>query len=84
MQISLNIKDETYHKLMSAGVDMQSKIDDYLTNLIKKEDDYLSSKEFQENKAYFHEALREIEAGEITTLSHNEIWERIEEHTKSI
>ena len=46
MQISLNIQDNVYQKLKSAGIDMQSKINEYLLNLVDRKDDYLNSKQF--------------------------------------
>ncbi len=69
MQISLNIQDDVYQKLKNAGIDMQSKINEYLLNLVDKKDDYLNSTQFQEDKAYFQEALEEIESGKTELLS---------------
>jgi len=60
MQVSLNIQDDVYQKIKSAGIDMQSKINEYLLNLVDKRDDYLNSKQYQEDKAYFQKALEEI------------------------
>ena len=37
---------------------------------------------FQENKLYFKESLENIENGTTTTLSHKEVWESIDKHTK--
>ena len=81
MQISLNIQDDVYQKLKSAGIDMQSKINEYLLNLVDKKDDYLSSKQYQEDRAYFQEALKEIESEKTKQLSHPEVWTAIEQHT---
>ena len=81
MQISLNIQDALYQKLVNAGIDMQSKINEYLLSLVDK-NDYSDSKQFVEDKLYFQQALNEIESGQIETLSHEDIWERIEEYTK--
>ena len=82
MQISLNVQDEIYHKLKSAGVDMQAKINEYLLSLVDKKDNYMDSKQFQEDKAYFQAALENIESGKVEPLSHDEVWKKIEEHTK--
>ncbi|MCF6331523.1 MAG: hypothetical protein L3I99_08290 [Sulfurimonas sp.] len=68
MQVSLDIKDDVYKKLVNAGVDMQSKFNEYLTSLVTSKDDYMSSKQFQDDKAYFHEALREVESGEVELI----------------
>ena len=69
MQISLNIQDDVYQKLKSAGIDMQSKINEYLLNLVDKKDGYLNSKQFQEDRAYFHEILEDIESGKTELLT---------------
>jgi len=81
MQVSLNIQDDVYQKLRSAGVDMQSKINEYLLNLVDKRDDYLNSRQYQKDKAYFQEALEDIESGQVKSLSHTEVWTEIEKHT---
>lgn len=83
MQISLNIQDDVYQKLVNSGVDMQSKINDYLINLASKKDTYLNSKQFQEDRAYFQGALEDIESGKIKPLSHTEVWNTIEQHTSN-
>jgi len=83
MQISLNIQDDVYNKLVNAGVDMQSKINEYLLNLVDKKDDYLNSKQFQEDRAYFQKALKDIESGKTKPLSHTEVWDSIEQHTSN-
>ena len=74
MQISLNIRDDVYQKLMSTGIDMQAKVNEYLLSLVDKK--------FQEEKAYFHAVLSDIESGKVKPLSHNEVWDKIEEETK--
>ena len=81
MQVSLNIQDDVYQKLISTGVDMQSKINEYLLNLVDKKDGYLNSTQYQEDKAYFQEALDDIESGKVQALSHTEVWTTIEQHT---
>ncbi|MEN4045273.1 hypothetical protein [Sulfurimonas sp. NWX367] len=83
MQISLNIQDDVYQKLKNAGIDMQSKINEYLLNLVDRKDDYLNSKQFQEDKAYFQNALENIESGKTKPLSHTEVWNTIEHHTSN-
>ncbi|WP_434636301.1 hypothetical protein MLC35_06810 [Sulfurimonas sp. NW7] len=83
MQISLNIQDDVYQKLKSAGIDMQSKINEYLLNLVDRKDDYLNSKQFQEDKAYFQNALENIESGKTKPLSHTEVWNTIEHYTSN-
>jgi len=84
MQISLNVQDDVYQKLINAGVDMQSKINDYLLSLANKKDNYLDSKEFQEDKAYFHQALADIESGKEELFESKEYEEDMEKFIKSL
>ncbi len=83
MQISLDIQDDVYKKLVNAGVDMQSKFNEYLTTLSNKKDTYSNSQQFQDDKKYFHDTLKDIESGKARLVSHNEVWEEIEKHTSS-
>jgi len=41
-----------------------------------------TNSDFQENKLYFQESLSNIENGTTTTLSHKDVWESIDKHTK--
>jgi hypothetical protein len=84
MQISLNIQDDVYQKLKSAGIDMQSKINEYLLNLVDRKDDYLNSKQFQEDKAYFHKILEDIESGRTELLSQEQYDKEMEAFEKSL
>jgi hypothetical protein len=84
MQISLNIQDDVYQKLISAGVDMQSKINDYLVNLAEKRDTYPNSKQFQEDKAYFNDALDEIENGNTKLLNQKEYDDKMNEFMQAL
>jgi len=84
MRISLNIQDDVYQKLVNAGVDMQSKINDYLVNLASKKDTSLNSQQFKENSAYFHEALKDIESGKDELIEHKEYEEDMENFIKSL
>jgi len=63
---------------------MQSKINNYLTILVDKKDDYLNSKLFQKDETYFQEALREIEMQEIELLSQEEYDKDMNEFIKTL
>ena len=84
MQISLNIQDDVYQKLVNAGIDMQSKANEYFLGLVSKKDDYLNSLEFQEDKAYFHQALEEIESGKAKLLTQEQYDNEMELFEKSL
>jgi hypothetical protein len=83
MQVSINIQDDLYKKVVSSGMDMQTKFNEYLLTLFDKKEVYKNSGQFQEDRAYFHDALEEIESGKVESLSHNDVWEQIEKHTKA-
>lgn len=38
---------------------------------------------FESNKAHFQHALKEIENNTVSLLSHDDVWEKIEGHTKA-
>ena len=59
---TIQIENDLYQELIKYGIDVQSEL---------KSIHNLDSKEFQEDKAYFQETLKEIENGE-TELSHTE------------
>ena len=82
MQISLNIRDDVYQKLMSTGIDMQAKVNEYLLSLVDKKESGGDLKKFEEDKAYFHTVLSDIESGKVKPLSHDEVWRKIEEEAK--
>lgn len=82
MQISIDIQDDLYKKVLNSGIDMQTKFNEYLLTLFDKKDEYLNSNQFQEDKAYFHNALEEIENGKVELLTHDDVWEQIDKHTK--
>ena len=84
MQISLNIQDDVYQKLLNSGVDMQSKFNDYLSIIANKKDTYLNSQQFNEDRVYFQEALREVEDGETELLPQEEYDKDMNEFMKSL
>ena len=84
MQISLNIQDDIYQKLVNSGIDMQSKFNEYITSLVNQKDTYMHSKEFQEDRAYFHQALEDIESGKDKLIEHREYEEDMENFIKSL
>jgi len=62
---------------MKYGIDIQAELKSAIENFLekKRKHDYLGSKEFQEDKAYFEDALEGIESGR-TKLLDQETYER--------
>ena len=83
MQLSLTIQDELYERAINSGIDMQSKFSEYLAGVLDRKD-YLSSKQFQEDKAYFQKAHEEVKNGEANMLSHDEVWNDIDKHIQDL
>lgn len=44
---------------------------------------YLETEQFQKDKAYFQECYDDIKSGKTKCLSHDEVWEKIDTHTKA-
>ena len=63
---------------------MPSKIYEDVLNLVDKKDDYLNSRQFQEDRVYFQKALEDIESGKTKPLSHIEVWNTIEQNCRSL
>jgi len=63
---------------------MQSKINEYLLNLVDRKDDYLNSKQFQEDRAYFHKILEEIESGKTELLTPEQYDKEMEDFERSL
>lgn len=81
MQVSVNIQDDLYKRFVENGADIQTKFNEYLLTLLDKKDNYLNSKQFQEDKIYFNNALNEIESGDDTGLTQKEYDEEMKEFT---
>lgn len=84
MQVSINIQDDLYKKVVSSGMDMQTKFNEYLLTLFDKKETYMNSQQFQEDKAYFNNALDEIESGKVELLSQDEYDKEMNEFIKAL
>ena len=84
MQVSIDIKDDLYKRLFENGVDLQAKFNEYLVTILEKKKSYLDSKQFQEDQAYFHEALKEIENGNGGLLTQTEYDKEMNEFMKAL
>lgn len=84
MQVSINIQDDLYKKVVSSGMDMQTKFNEYLLTLFDKKEAYMSSKQFQEDKVYFHNALDEIENGKVELVSFDDGLDELDEFIDNV
>lgn len=81
MQLSIEIDEQLYYEAIRSGVDMQSEFNEYLRNQVN-DHNYMNSAQFQEDRAYFQKIYKEIKNGEITLLSHDEVWSEIDKDLK--
>jgi len=74
---TIQIENSLYNEIMKYGIDIQAELKNAIENFLekKRKHDYLGSKEFQEDKAYFEDALEGIESGR-TKLLDQETYER--------
>ena len=75
MQVSLTIEDKLYNEVVSNGIDMQSKFNEYIASVV-------NTKQFEEDKKYFQDAYADVKSGKAEMLSHDEVWEKIDKHTQ--
>ncbi len=81
--IQFQVEDSLYNEIVKRGINIQDELKLALNKILYKKESYLSSQNFQDDKAYFQNALDEIESGEVKLLSHNDVWEQIEKHSKA-
>jgi len=81
--IKLQVDDTIYNEIVQSGINIQDELKLALTKLISKKDSYIHSQEYKEDKNYFNNALESIESGSEQLVSHDDVWEQIEEHTKA-
>ena len=84
MQVSVNIQDDLYKRFVESGADIQIKFNEYLLTLLDKKDSYLYSKQFQEDKTYFNNALNQIENGNDTPLTQKEYDEEMNKFMQTL
>jgi hypothetical protein len=81
---TIQIENNLYNDIIKYGIEIQTELKNSIEKFLekKKSHDYLGSKEFQEDKDYFEDALDGIESGRTETVSHEDVWDTIEKHTK--
>lgn len=80
--IKLQVEDSLYNEIIKSGINIQEELKLALNRLIPKKNDYINSQQYKEDKKYFNNALDNIESGNEQLISHTDIWEQIQEHTK--
>ena len=71
MQVSIEVQKELYEEILSSGVDMQSKFNEYLRSQLD-ENNYMESTQFQEDRAELHKIYEEIQNGKAELIPFDE------------
>ena len=71
MQVSIEVQKDLYEQVVSSGVDMQRKFNEYLRSELN-ENSYVDSSQFQEDRAYFQKIRQEIKNGEVELIPFDE------------
>ena len=79
MQISIDIQDDIYQQLQKAGIDIQSRFNEYLASLA-----YKNTKKYEEDKAYFQQALEEVESGKAELLDEEQYEKEMKTFERSL
>ncbi len=79
MQISIDIQDDIYQRLQKAGIDIQSRFNEYLASLA-----YKNAKKYEEDKAYFQQALDEIESGKAELIDEEQYEKEMKTFERSL
>ena len=83
MQVSIDIQDELYEKVVKSGIDMQSKFNKYLQDQLE-EDVYLNSTLYQENRAYFQKIHNQIKNGDVELIPFNEDFDALDDYIDNV
>ena len=77
--LQLQIQDDLYSIIKESGIDINSKIKDFLYTLV---DDGYQSITTNEAKQRVSDAINDYKNGTMKTVSHDDMWNSIETDTK--
>ncbi len=69
--IHFQVEDSLYNEIVKKGINVQDELKLALNKILSRKENYLNSSQFQEDKAYFHNALEEIESGAVKLVPFN-------------
>ena len=76
--IHFQIEDNLYNEIVKKGINIQDELKLALHKILSKKESYLNSQQFQEDKAYFHNALDEIESGKVKLIPFNDGFDELD------
>lgn len=78
--IKLQLDDNLYEEMVQSGIDIKEKFQEFLADYV---DDGYPAISTEEAKERVREAVESYRNGTMKTVSHDDVWEEIESHTKS-
>ncbi|MFA6137802.1 MAG: hypothetical protein WC667_06925 [Sulfurimonas sp.] len=63
--IHFQVEDNLYDEMIKKGINIQDELKLAFNKILYNKESYLSSQNFQDDKAYFQNALEEIESGKV-------------------
>lgn len=76
--IQFQVEDSLYNEIVKRGINIQDELRLALNKILYKKESYLSSQNFQDDKAYFQNALDEIEGGEVKLVPFNDGFDELD------
>ena len=82
--VQLQIEDSKLETFLTLIDNLKDGIVQKLTvNPTDEFEEYTKTQQFQDDKNYFQTVLKDLESGKVKTISHKDVWEQIDKHTKA-
>ena len=82
--IHFQVEDNLYDEIIKKGINIQDELKLALNKILYKKESYLNSQNFQDDKAYFHNAFDEIESGKSLLLNQEDYDKEMNEFIKAL
>jgi hypothetical protein len=76
--IQFQVEDSLYNEIVKRGINIQDELKLALSKILYKKESYLSSQNFQDDKAYFQNALDEIDNGQVKLVPFNDGFDELD------
>lgn len=81
--IQLQIDDSKVDVFLNLIDNLKDGIVSKLTILDEEKNEYVSTKQFRLDKEFFQKNLEDIKSGKTKTLTHDEVWNKIDKKTQA-
>ncbi|MDQ1267897.1 MAG: hypothetical protein QG560_540 [Campylobacterota bacterium] len=76
--IQFQVEDSLYNEIVKRGINIQDELRLALNKILYNKESYLSSQNFQDDKAYFQNALDEIDNGQVKLVPFNDGFDELD------